>query len=82
MRRQPVEACLLEGRVVVVAQVVDPDHAMAVGQEALRHVVTDEPGGAGEEDAHALKTLSRPSRTSRVALRVSTTSGACRTTCP
>src|SRR5215468_3357396 len=66
---QSVESRLLECWIVKLAQIVQSDDAVAVCQETLRDVVTDEPGGTREENGHALTIFSRPCRTSRVALR-------------
>jgi hypothetical protein len=44
------ESRLLEGRVVVVVEVVEADNVVAIGEESFGKVVADETGGAGDED--------------------------------
>src|SRR4029079_16652069 len=80
VRGQLIQPRLLEGGIVVAVQVVQPHHLVAVGKEPLRDVKSDEASRAGNEGGHAFTTFSRPSRTSRVAFRVSTTRAACWTT--
>ncbi|MNH27213.1 hypothetical protein D3C79_873160 [compost metagenome] len=46
------EARLLQAHLVVVIQVVDADHLMALGTEPLRQVKADEAGGAGDQVFH------------------------------
>jgi len=46
-RFQPGE---LQDRVVVVAEIVDPDHRLPARQQGARDVRSDEPGGTGDED--------------------------------
>ena len=48
---QSRQARLFQGRVVVVVEVVDPDHPMALGQQALADMHADEAGGAGDQDS-------------------------------
>lgn len=48
------EAVAFEGNGVVGVEVVDAEHvAVPSGEEAAGDMVTDEPGGAGDEDLHA-----------------------------
>jgi hypothetical protein len=49
--RQLGEPCLLQPGIVVVVEVVETDHLVAARQEELADVESDEPGGAGDEDA-------------------------------
>jgi hypothetical protein len=51
--REQAQAGLLQPRVVIVVHIVDPEHGMAVAQEALGDVEADEAGGSGDED-HAM----------------------------
>ena len=50
---EPAGVLLLEGRVVVVGEAVDPDHLVAGGLQRLREVRADEPGRAGDQVPHA-----------------------------
>ncbi|MNG27925.1 hypothetical protein D3C84_1131060 [compost metagenome] len=43
---------LLERYVVVVVEVVDPDHFVTVQAQAPGRMKTDETGGAGDENRH------------------------------
>ena len=45
-----LKAGLLQTNVVVIVQVVDPDHRLAAGEERAGDVVTDKAGGARDED--------------------------------
>ena len=56
------EARALQVRIVVVVEVVEPDDLVAARQQLARGVEADEPGGAGEQNLHALTSCySRPS---------------------
>ena len=48
----------LQVDVVVVVEVVEPDHGVAAREQALRDVHADETGGAGDQDFHSM--LPRP----------------------
>src|SRR5215468_10261390 len=45
-----LNACLLEARIVIGVEVVEPDHPIAVRQQAAGHMHADEPGRAGDEN--------------------------------
>ena len=45
-----VQAGLFEGDIVVVVQVVEPDHAIPPREQSRGRVKTDEPGGTGQKD--------------------------------
>ena len=47
---QDRQARLLDGGIVVVVQVINPDDAVARGEQALRHVKADETRGAGHQN--------------------------------
>ncbi len=50
------EVALLQRAGVDVVEVVERDHTVAAGQQGLRDVGADEPGGAGEKNGgHALE---------------------------
>jgi hypothetical protein len=49
-RFEALQTRLLESRVVVVVEVVEADNSPAFTEEALGEVVTDEAGGAGDEN--------------------------------
>jgi hypothetical protein len=49
---EPREARLLQAHLVVVVEVVDADHLVAVGAQPPRQVKADETGGAGDEVLH------------------------------
>jgi hypothetical protein len=53
MRLQPLQPRVLQRRVVVAVQIVDPDHRLPARQQALRRVEADEAGRAGDEDGSA-----------------------------
>src|SRR5581483_3859946 len=46
------EARLLEGYIVIVAEVIDAEHALSGAQQRRGHVKSDEPGSAGDENGH------------------------------
>ena len=50
VRRQAGEARFLQADVVIGRETVDADDVVALPQEALRHMETDEPGCAGDQD--------------------------------
>ena len=61
VRRDPVEfgeAGLLEGRVVIVVDVVDADYGIAARDQFGGGVETNEAGGAGDENFHGAACLS------------------------
>ena len=47
--RQPVA---LQLWIIIVVEVVDPDHRLAARQERLRRMKTDKPGDPGDEHRH------------------------------
>lgn len=53
MRRdQPVQPVLLQADLVIIVEIVDPHHFIAAFQQAVRQGGTDEPGNAGNQNAH------------------------------
>ncbi|MNN59508.1 hypothetical protein D3C81_1746270 [compost metagenome] len=50
--QQQCQPCLLQADLVVVVEVVEADHLMAVATEPLRHMEADEAGGAGDQILH------------------------------
>lgn len=46
------ESGFLQGDVVVVVEVIHPNHLVSPSEEALGHVHADEAGGSGEQDFH------------------------------
>ena len=46
---EPLQARPLQGGIIVIVQVVDPDHLFATAKQRLADVIADEPGGAGDE---------------------------------
>ena len=50
---------LLQFDIVVVVQAVEPDNLIAALQQALRDMRTDETGGAGDQDFHPRRILTR-----------------------
>src|SRR3546814_5322567 len=54
---QPRKASLLQGRIVVVVQVVDADDAVPALHELLGDVEPDEPRGPGDQNGHRLLPL-------------------------
>ncbi|MCY1441976.1 hypothetical protein D9M71_583170 [compost metagenome] len=52
--RQLGETCFLERHAVVVVEVVDADHLVPFGAKPAGGVETDETGGAGDQELHAL----------------------------
>ena len=62
---QPVEARLLQPRVVIGVQAVDADHAAAVAQQPVGQMIADEARGPGQQDgavmgeAHRLRGSNR-----------------------
>src|SRR3546814_18160374 len=59
---QPRKASLLQGRIVVVVQVVDADDAVPALHELLGDVEPDEPRGPGDQNGHRLLPLSSEER--------------------
>ena len=49
--REPGEAVMLQPRVVIGVQVVEPDHLPAFGEQTQRDGAADETGNAGDENA-------------------------------
>jgi hypothetical protein len=52
LRQEAIEPRLLELRVVVRIQVVEPDDLIAAVEQTMRSEAADEAGGAGDEYAH------------------------------
>src|SRR5690606_24990498 len=50
---QPCQTRFLERDIVIVVDVVHADHAIAAVDECVRHVRSDESGGAGNQYLHA-----------------------------
>ena len=76
--RQLIDPCLLQARVVVVVQVIEPDHFVAAFEQQFADEHADESGRAGDEDpAHEAGARSAiPSLyTAPTALRTSPSSG-------
>jgi len=51
-RQEPGQARLLQAHLVVVVEIVETDHLVALLDEPLRQVKPDEAGGAGDEILH------------------------------
>ena len=65
---QPVEARLLQPRVVVVVQAVDADHPAALAQQPLGQMVADEAGGPGQQDRAVMGEAHRLTGSSRLSV--------------
>ena len=57
---QQIEPRLLQRRIVVVIEVVEPDHFVAALEELAGYVIADEAGRAGHEDHRIARTGSAP----------------------
>jgi hypothetical protein len=67
--RQACEASELELRVVVVADIVEPNDFLAPVEQPLRDEGADEAGGAGDEYAHFRPSLSPGEPTSSCGIK-------------
>jgi hypothetical protein len=52
--QQAVTAAFLQRHVVVVVQTIDPDDALAPGEQRFREVIANKPGGAGQQYRHRI----------------------------
>src|SRR5262249_10894483 len=63
---QPLETGLLQPDVVIRAQVVQTDHALAPAGQRPGHVTAEEPGCARKQDRHSGRATRRSSSSSRI----------------